>query len=94
MRTTLTLDDALARELRALARQTDRSFKEVVNETLRRGLAQGAEPAPALPPFRVVPKACGFRPGVDVYGLNRLNDELEIDDFRRELGERLPAATR
>lgn len=88
MRTTLTLDDSLARELRTLARQTDRSFKEVVNEMLRRGLARGAEPAEPLPPFRVEAKARGFRPGVDVYGLNRLNDELEIDDFRREASQR------
>jgi hypothetical protein len=88
MRTTLTLDDSLARELRTLAHQTDRSFKQVVNETLRQGLARGAEPAEPLPPFRVEPKACGFRPGVDVYGLNRLNDEIEIDDFRREVSQR------
>ncbi|HZF09157.1 MAG TPA: hypothetical protein VFE33_10235 [Thermoanaerobaculia bacterium] len=35
--------------------------------------------------FRVTPKACGFRPGVDVLHLNRLNDELEMEDFQRKL---------
>lgn len=85
MRTTLTLDDELARELKRIARQTDRSFKEVVNATLERGLGRGEKPEAALPPFRVEAKACGFRPGVDVYRLNQLDDELEVEDFRREL---------
>lgn len=38
MRTTLTLDDDVAAKLRAEARKTDRSFRETVNEALRRGL--------------------------------------------------------
>ena len=39
MRTTLTLDDDVAARLRAEARKTDLSFRETVNEALRRGLA-------------------------------------------------------
>lgn len=39
MRTTLTLDDEVAAKLRAEARKTDRTFRETVNEALRRGLA-------------------------------------------------------
>ena len=38
MRTTLTLDDDLFMALNERARATSRSFKEVVNEALRRGL--------------------------------------------------------
>lgn len=38
MRTTLTLDDDLFMALNQRARATGRSFKEVVNEALRRGL--------------------------------------------------------
>jgi len=40
MRTTLTIDDALVRALKDLAHRSDRSFKDVVNETLRAGLTQ------------------------------------------------------
>lgn len=40
MRTTLTLDDDLFMALNERARATGRSFKEVVNEVLRRGLAE------------------------------------------------------
>jgi len=75
--------------MQRLARQTDRSFKEVVNVTLRRGLAHGDKPESPLPPFRVEARACGFRAGVDVYRLNQLNDEIEAEDFRRELNRDL-----
>ncbi len=41
MRTTLTLEDDLARRLKELARSTDRNFKEVVNDAIRKGLSLG-----------------------------------------------------
>ena len=40
MRTTLTIDDDLADSLKEQARQNNLPFKQVVNETLRRGLFQ------------------------------------------------------
>lgn len=80
MRTTLTLDDDLAKELRDESRRSGRAFKDVVNETLRRGLTAEASPGRRPGKFKVTPKGCGFRPGVDVSKLNQLVDELEIDD--------------
>lgn len=85
MRTTLTLDDDLAKQLHELSRRSGESFKEVVNATLRKGLVGGNKAAPRLPRFEVKPKACGFRAGVDVLRLNQLNDELELEDFQRKL---------
>jgi hypothetical protein len=82
MRTTLTLDDDIAKTLQERARRSGESFKEVVNETLRRGLREKA--ASPLPRFEVKAKACGFHRGVDVLHLNQLNDELEIEDFLRK----------
>lgn len=79
MRTTLTIDDDLIRELHRIAGTTGRSFKEVVNTVLRQGLASGDVPARQGPRFRVKPKACGFRAGLDLTKLNQLVDELEID---------------
>ncbi len=79
MRTTLTIDDDLAKQLRQEARRTGRNFKEVVNEALRRGLLAGAHPMRRARRFRVRPKSCGFQPGVDLKKLNQLIDELEID---------------
>lgn len=84
MRTTLTLDDDLARQLHEISRRKGESFKEVVNSTLRRGL-QGEKAAARLPKFKVTPKACGFRSGVDVLRLNQLNDELEMEELQRKL---------
>lgn len=40
MRTTLTLDDDVAAQLKKLERTQNRSFKEIVNEALREGLAR------------------------------------------------------
>jgi hypothetical protein len=85
MRTTLTLDEDLGKQLQALARRTGTSFKEVVNTTLRKGLARGQKPATKFPRFVVKPKASEFRFGVDVLRLNQLSDELEIEDFQRKL---------
>ena len=85
MRTTLTLDDDVARQLRERVKHSGDSFKEVVNTTLRKGLRRGAKPAAQLPRFEVKAKACGLRAGVDILRLNQLNDELEIEDFQQEL---------
>ena len=79
MRTTLTLDDDVATALHETARNSGRSFKEVVNETLRHGLAADATPTRRVPRFRVHPKACGFRAGIDLTKLNHLVDEREIE---------------
>jgi hypothetical protein len=76
MRTTLTLDDDVAKAIQETARNSDRSFKEVVNETLRKGLAMDGSPTRRVPRFRVHPKACGFRAGIDLTKLNQLEDDF------------------
>ena len=60
MRTTLTLDADVAAKLRSLARRSDRAFRDVVNETLRRGLAQRPA-APSRQPFKVIARDLGPR---------------------------------
>jgi plasmid stability protein len=79
MRTTLTLDDDVEKELRHEARRTGRQFKDVVNEALRRGLASGSKPVRRPRRFRVRPRKCGFRPGIDLTRLNQLVDEIEVE---------------
>jgi len=77
MRTTLTLEDDVAASLKRLSRESGRSFKQVVNDVLRRGLST---PEPSRVPtrrFRVRPFRSPFRPGVDPEKLNQLLDELE-----------------
>ena len=79
MRTTLTLDDDLAEALNRAARLTGRSFKAVVNDTLRRGLAQSGSGTAGLEPFVVEPQSCGWMPGIDPLRLNQLVDALEVE---------------
>jgi hypothetical protein len=86
MRTTLTLDDDLAKRLKQIARQGGRSFKEVTNEAIRRGLSAGAPQVEGVRPFRVEPKACGFKPGVDPLKLNQIYDDLEIEESGADKG--------
>lgn len=79
MRTTLTIDDDLARRLKEQARRSRRSFKEVVNEAIARGLSATEAPSPPMARFRVKATAAGFRPGIDIRKLSKLVDELELE---------------
>ena len=76
MRTTLTLDPDVVRLLEEERHRRRLSFKEVVNDAIRRGLAPGGGAADA-PVYRVEPHATTLRAGIDPGGFNRLHDELE-----------------
>ena len=86
MRTTLTLDDDVADALREQALLTGTPFKQVVNDTLRRGMSPRAEDD-ARPEYRVVPRHGGFVPGVDPLRLNQLNDQLAAEEFTAKGGQ-------
>jgi plasmid stability protein len=77
MRTTLTLDDDVAAKLKAEARRGGRPFRDVVNETLRHGLAtrrgQGARQ-----PFKIKPRDLGgVRPGLSLDNVADLIEHVE-----------------
>jgi len=78
MRTTLTISDALDGRLRKVARAENRSYKDVVNDALARGIER-LETAEAEPEYRVETGAFGLRPGIDPDNLNQLVDELETE---------------
>ena len=80
MRTTLTLDDDVAERLREQARLQDRTFKQVVNDTLRRGMSPDAGDIPT-PEYRIVPNHSALAPGIDPTKLNQINDQLEAETF-------------
>lgn len=88
MRTTLTLDDDLAAELRERAHRTGRSFKEIVNEALREGLARAARRAPAKP-YRLRPSRMGdIAPGLEADRMLALADRIHDEEAARELRSR------
>ena len=77
MRTTLTLDDDVAAKLKAESRRLDRPFREVVNETLRRGLA-GRRITSVRQPFRITARDLGrVRPGLSLDNVGELIDQVE-----------------
>lgn len=74
MRTTVTLDPDLGARLKDLARERDVPFKEVLNSTLRAGLAVES---PRAKRFKVKARPLGARPGIDLDRALRLADQLE-----------------
>jgi hypothetical protein len=84
MRTTLSIDDQIAKALKDLAHRSNRSFKEVVNETLRAGLlAKGARKAK---PYVVRPAALGGpMPGINLDKALALSDAIEDQELAAKL---------
>jgi hypothetical protein len=77
MRTTLTLDEDVAAKLKAEARRAGRPFREIVNETLRRGLA--SQRATAKPQtLRIAARDLGnLRPGLSLDDVAGLIEQME-----------------
>jgi len=82
MRTTLTLDDDVAVALERLRREKDASLKEVVNETLRKGLEEtGRSPRrPRKFHTRVLQTGRCLLPNLD--SASRALAAAEGEDFR------------
>ena len=89
MRTTLTIDDDLAGILQRRSREMGKSFKELVNMALRKGLVEEA----GTKQHKVVvrPHDFGRMPGVDLDRLNQLADELEVEEYLRKAAKDDPA---
>jgi len=84
MRTTLTLDDRIAKALKSLAHRSGKPFKQVVNEILRSGLA--ANEAASQKPYRLKAVSLGgVLPGIDIDKTLRLTVALEDEEIAREL---------
>lgn len=83
MRTTVTLEPDLAKKVKALAHRLGVSFKQALNEVIRRGLNAPVRREPRTQ-FTVKPHAGGFRPGIDPGKLNQLVDQLDTEDFIAE----------
>jgi hypothetical protein len=86
MRTTVTLDDDVAAKLKEEAHRQKRSFKEVLNTSVRRGLQ--AESPKTTKPYRMRPRPLGARPGIDLDRALQLAGELEDAEIARRLSLR------
>ncbi len=81
MRTTLTLDNDVAAKLKTEARRSGRPIKQIVNETLREGLAKPKARA-KLPPFKVKARNLGLRPGLSYDNIGLLLEQIEGPHYK------------
>lgn len=87
-RTTLTLDDRIAAQLKRISRDTARPFKAVVNETLRAGL-RALRTSDGARPYRLEPVSLGEpRARYDLDKALALSDAIEEEQIARELAAR------
>lgn len=85
MRTTLTLDDRLAKALKQSARKSGKSLDAVVNETLKAGLAR-CRPLPKRTRYRITPVSLGgVKPGIDLDKALALFDRIEGQETAQTL---------
>ena len=75
MRTTLNLDDDVARRLAELARRSGRSMSRVSNEVLRTGLRTLQQPAPMMP--YQPPEFDTGKPLLDVTDVEQAMEQLD-----------------
>ena len=78
MRTTLTLDSDAVRLIKAEVRRRSASFKQVVNDAIRRGLSGAPKASRARVKHRVF--STKLAAGVDAKGFNRWVDELDVEE--------------
>lgn len=80
MRTTLTLDDEVAIGLKRIQQQQpDKSFKQIVNDVMKMGLAAKGECTRV--PFKIrTLKDAKPRPGLNFDNINKLLSMVEGDD--------------
>jgi hypothetical protein len=81
MRTTVAIDPELQARVKELARERGISFREALNDALRRGLGTPMTAAPYEMPARPL----GLRPGIDLDKAFALAAELEDDEIVRKL---------
>lgn len=77
MRTTINISDGILSELRERARQRRRPFREIVEETIQRGLSAMPPAAPESVTIRT--HRIGVKPAYHGLSMNQLYDQLEAE---------------
>jgi len=80
-RTTLTLDEDVRAKLETEMRKSGKSFKETVNETLRKGLLSRQKIKTAKP-FKVQARDMGLKPGYNYDKVWELIEAVEGPEYR------------
>ena len=85
MRTTLTIEDRIARDLKEIAHRSGKPFKAVVNETLQAGLAAGKERRKPTRYRLPAVSLGGVRHDIDLDKALALADALEDEELVRKM---------
>jgi hypothetical protein len=81
MRTTITIDDDVLEQARAIAAQRKTPFKTVINEALRAGLKEVEKPAMQRP-YKTKAHPMGLRQGRNLDNIQELLAQIEGEDAR------------
>lgn len=81
MRTTLTIDDDVLDQARALAKKLNTPFRRVINDALRAGLEAVEAPASSRP-YRTEPHEMGLKAGKNLDNIQELISQAESEDSR------------
>jgi hypothetical protein len=86
MRTTLTIEEDVAQEIRQRMADKKLPLKRVVNDALRAGLSKTGKKERTTR-FVVKPWPLGLKPGIDHDKLGQLIDQLETEEFIRKMSQ-------
>jgi len=75
MRTTLTLDDDIARRIKGQLKTSGVSFKDLVNDLLRKGL-ETSSPGKKAGKFKIKPIELGLKEGFSYDNVSELLDQI------------------
>ena len=81
MRTTVTIEDGLEKQLRQYAGKHSLKFKQALNEVLRKGLAETNRPRKTKV-YKTRPKKIGLKPGLNYDNVAELLEQVEGPAFR------------
>ncbi len=82
MRTTLTIDDDIAKLVEREVKRSGDTFKGTINRLLREGLTASREKPDAAEPFEVTPFYMGQKPGLNYDCTAELLEEAEGPFYR------------
>ncbi len=80
MRTTINISDGILRDLRARAEERNRPLREILEETLQRGLAADPQPRKRI---RIQTHKVGIKPAYRGMSMNQLYDQVEAEANQR-----------
>jgi hypothetical protein len=81
MRTTLTIEPDVAEKAKRAMQLTGMTFKDLVNEALRRGIDQVSAPKPVRP-YRTRARPLGLKRGLSYDNIAELLAQTDKEDYR------------